>query len=93
MAYNWPSSHKAGTTSTDAATDRIDLARADIQQNIVNVNEKFLFSVSSDGVYQQTSTFESEGFLVLAAADFFTAERKQFVGELSIPSSSHCFIN
>ena len=39
MAYNWPSGHKAGTTTTDAATDRIDLARADIQQNIVNVNE------------------------------------------------------
>lgn len=39
MSYNWPSGHKAGTTTTDAATDRIDLARADIQQNIVNVNE------------------------------------------------------
>jgi|TARA_B100001939_G_scaffold236421_1_gene203924 hypothetical protein len=48
--------------------------------NIVNVNEKFLFTVSSDGVYQQTSTFESEGFLILSAADFFTAESKQFVG-------------
>jgi len=52
--------------------------------NIVNVNEKFLFTVASDGVYQQTSTFESEGFVILAAADFFTAESKQFVGaELS----------
>ena len=48
--------------------------------NIVNLNEKFLFTVSSDGVYQQTSTFESEGFLILSAADFFTAESKQFVG-------------
>ena len=52
--------------------------------NIINVNEKFLFTVTSDGVYQQTSTFESEGFIVLSAADFFTAESKQFVGaELS----------
>jgi len=48
--------------------------------NIINVNEKFLFTVTSDGVYQQTSTFESEGFIVLSAADFFTAESKQFVG-------------
>ena len=48
--------------------------------NIVNVNEKFLFNVTSDGVYQQTSTFETEGFIVLSAADFFTAEKKQFVG-------------
>ena len=48
--------------------------------NIVNINEKFLFTVSSDGVYQQTSTFETEGFIILSAADFFTAESKQFVG-------------
>jgi len=48
--------------------------------NIVNVNEKFLFNVTSDGVYQQTSDFETEGFIVLSAADFFTAEKKQFVG-------------
>ena len=38
MAYNWPVSSKAGTTTTDAATDRIDQARADINQNIQNVN-------------------------------------------------------
>ena len=47
--------------------------------NIVNVNEKFLFTVSSDGVYQQTSNYEAEGFLIAAPADFFTAENKQFV--------------
>ena len=48
--------------------------------NICNVNEKFVFTVTSDGIYKQSSTFETEGFLVLAAADFFTAESKQFVG-------------
>ena len=49
MAYNWPSGHKAGTTTTDAATDRIDLARADIQQNIVNVNEIIdMFDLASE---------------------------------------------
>ena len=49
MAYNWPSSHKAGTTSTDAATDRIDQARADINQNIVNVNEIIdMFDLASE---------------------------------------------
>ena len=47
--------------------------------NIVNVNEKFLFTVSSDGVYQQTSNYEAEGFIIAAPADFFTAENKQFV--------------
>ena len=47
--------------------------------NIVNVDEKFLFTVTSDGVYQQTNTFEQEGFIIAAPADFFTAENKQFV--------------
>ena len=47
--------------------------------NIVHVDEKFLFTVSSDGVYQQTSVYEQEGFLIAAPADFFTAENKQFV--------------
>ena len=47
--------------------------------NISIVDEKFLFTVTSDGVYQQTDTFEQEGFIIAAPADFFTAENKQFV--------------
>jgi len=45
---------------------------------------KFVISVSGSDVYKEQSTYESEGYLVLSAADFFTAEQKQFVGaELS----------
>jgi len=45
---------------------------------------KFVVSVSGSDVYKEQSTYESEGYLVLSAADFFTAEQKQFVGaELS----------
>jgi hypothetical protein len=47
--------------------------------NIVSLNEKFVFTVSSDGVYKQTSIYEQEGFLIAPPADFFTAENKQFV--------------
>ena len=47
--------------------------------NIVSVNEKFVFTVTSDGVYQQTSNYKAEGFLIAPPADFFTAENKQFV--------------
>ena len=54
MAYNWPSGHKAGTTTTDGATDRIDQARADIQQNIVNVNEIIdMFDLASEPSNEQ----------------------------------------
>ena len=49
MAYNWPSSHKAGTGTTDNATDKISDARSDINQNIVNVNEIIdMFDLASE---------------------------------------------
>ena len=35
---------------------------------------------TSGGVYKETSTYESEGYVIMSAADFFTAESKQFVG-------------
>ena len=59
---------------------------------ICKVNEKFIFSVGGSGLFKQTDTFETEGFLLLPAVDFFTAENKQFVGaELStetLPAST-----
>jgi hypothetical protein len=41
---------------------------------------KFVIVVEGSDVYKETSTYEAEGYLVLSAADFFTAESKQFVG-------------
>ena len=38
-----------------------------------------IISMGSD-VYKEQSTYESEGYLITSAADFFTAESKQFVG-------------
>ena len=49
-------------------------------EDICRLDEKFLFSVVGSGVFKQSSVFEAEGFLILPAADFFTAESKQFVG-------------
>ncbi len=48
--------------------------------NITQNAGKFIVSVSGSDIYKEQSTFESEGYLVLSAADFFTAEQKQFVG-------------
>tara|TARA_B100000212_G_scaffold281932_1_gene221979 strand:+ start:1906 stop:3870 length:1965 start_codon:yes stop_codon:yes gene_type:complete len=47
---------------------------------ITQHNGKFMIVVSGSDVYKETSTYESTGYLVLSAADFFTAESKQFVG-------------
>jgi hypothetical protein len=41
---------------------------------------KFIIVVEGSDVYKETSTYELEGYLILSAADFFTAESKQFVG-------------
>ena len=35
---------------------------------------------TTGGVFLETSTYESTGYLIISAADFFTAESKQFVG-------------
>lgn len=44
----WPSASKATTTHTDAGTDKPRLARVDINQNILNVNDIIdYFNVSS----------------------------------------------
>jgi hypothetical protein len=41
---------------------------------------KFVISVANSDVYKETSTYESTGYIITSAADFFTAESKQFVG-------------
>jgi len=41
---------------------------------------KFIIAVEGEAMYKETSTYSSEGYVVTAAADFYTAEEKQFVG-------------
>lgn len=48
----WPSGSKASTTNLDAGTDKPSLARADIKQNVDNVNsivDSFNISTHTDG--------------------------------------------
>ena len=47
---------------------------------ITQSNGKFVISVSGADIYRETSVYESTGYLMMSAADFFTAEHKQFVG-------------
>ena len=49
-------------------------------KGITQTDGKFMVVVSGSDVYKETSTYESTGYLMLSAADFFTAESKQFVG-------------
>ena len=47
---------------------------------ITQADGHFVISVSGSDVYKETSIYEDEGYLITSAADFFTAESKQFVG-------------
>ena len=47
---------------------------------ITQADGKFISVVAGEGVYQESSTYESEGYLITSPADFFTAESKQYVG-------------
>ena len=56
-------------------------------KGINKVNEKLVAIVGGSGFYKETDNFETEGYLITAAADFFTAEKKQFV-EAQIETSN-----
>jgi len=47
---------------------------------ITNSNGKFVVVVEGQDVFRETDLYESTGYLITSAADFFTAESKQFVG-------------
>ena len=57
----------------------LKLGAGNIVKGIGIMNEKFLATVQGSGVWQETSNYETEGYLITANADFFTAERKQWV--------------
>ena len=43
------------------------------------VNEKLQATVQGQGTYYETANYEEEGYVISAPADFFTAEKKQWV--------------
>ena len=57
----------------------LKLGAGNIIKGIGIMNEKFLVTVQGSGVWQETSNYETEGYLITANADFFTAEQKQWV--------------
>ena len=58
----------------------LEMGEAGFITGITQSDGKFIISVSGGGIYKETSVHESEGYVLLSAADFFTAESKQFVG-------------
>ena len=58
----------------------LEMGAAGFIEGITQSNGKFIISLAGSGVYKESTTFESEGYIIMSAADFFTAESKQFVG-------------
>ena len=70
----------------------LEMGEAGFVLGITQSDGQFIISVGGGGVYKETTTHEAEGYIVLSAADFFTAESKQFVGAeistFSLPTST-----
>jgi hypothetical protein len=70
----------------------LEMGEAGFVLGITQADGQFIISVGGGGVYKETTTHEAEGYIVLSAADFFTAESKQFVGAeistFSLPTST-----
>ena len=70
----------------------LEMGEAGFILGITQADGQFIISVGGGGVYKETTTHEAEGYIVLSAADFFTAESKQFVGAeistFSLPTST-----
>jgi hypothetical protein len=58
----------------------LELGSGGLVTGITNSNGMFVAVVSGQNVYVEKNVYESEGYLITAAADFYTAEQKQFVG-------------
>ena len=58
----------------------LEIGEAGFILGITQADGQFIISVGSGGVYKETTIHEAEGYILLSAADFFTAESKQFVG-------------
>ena len=70
----------------------LEMGEAGFILGITQADGQFIISVGGGGIYKETTTHEAEGYLLLSAADFFTAESKQFVGAeistFSLPTST-----
>jgi|DEB0MinimDraft_3_1074331.scaffolds.fasta_scaffold00167_3 hypothetical protein len=96
----WPSGTKASTNNVDQGSDKISLARADIKQNIDNVNsiiDEFNIASPSDGdvlqyssssgKWEQTaSTSVGTAEAIWAIADTYSASvtQEKYTGDIDI---------
>tara|TARA_E500000318_G_C3545534_1_gene206509 strand:- start:428 stop:1573 length:1146 start_codon:yes stop_codon:yes gene_type:complete len=58
----------------------LEFAESGIVEGISVFSDTIFATVSGKGVYRETSNYVTSGYLISALADFFTSEKKQWVG-------------
>ena len=65
--------------TTGIARD-LEFAEGGIVEGIAVFSDRIFATISGGGLYREATTFVSSGYIITALADFFTSEKKQFVG-------------
>ena len=58
----------------------LEFGESGIVEGIAVFSDTLFATVSGKGVYRETSNYVTSGYLISALADFFTSEKKQWVG-------------
>ena len=58
----------------------LEFAEGGIVKGLTVFSDKLFATVSGGGIYRETSNYVSSGYIITALADFFTSEKKQWVG-------------
>jgi len=58
----------------------LELAESGIVEGIAVFSDRIFATVSGGGLYRESTSYVTEGYVIMALADFFTSEKKQWVG-------------
>ena len=58
----------------------LEFAEGGIVKGLTVFSDKLFATVSGGGIYRETSNYVSSGYIITALGDFFTSEKKQWVG-------------
>ena len=58
----------------------VEFAESGIVEGIAVFSDRIFATVSGGGLYRESTSYVSAGYVIMALADFFTSEKKQWVG-------------
>jgi len=58
----------------------LEFAESGIVEGIAVFSDRIFATVSGGGLYRESTSYVTEGYVIMALADFFTSEKKQWVG-------------